>query len=179
MSSGTDRDTPQILRRRRPAAARIALDAVDRRILAALQDEGRITNQALAHRVGLSPSACLARVRRLERDRVIAGYHAELALEQLGPSVVIFALVTLKSQHPRDLARFETAVRAMPEVAEAAQVSGAFDFLLKVVTRDVRAWGEMADALTEANLGVDKITSHVLMRQSKPFTGYPVWDTQP
>lgn len=161
---------------RRPAAgdAQAALDGLDRKILTALQAEGRITNQALADKVALSPSACLARVRRLEADGVIAGYHAQLSLERLGPSVVIFAPVSLKSQHPRDMARFEAAVSAIPEVVEAAQVSGAFDFLLKVVVRDVHAWRELADALIEADLGVDKITSHVLMKQSKAFAGYPL-----
>jgi DNA-binding Lrp family transcriptional regulator len=177
MSSGTTGNRPKVLRRAAVPAAAPALDATDLKIISTLQASGRITNQALADQVALSPSACLARVRRLERDGVIAGYHARLTLERLGPSVVIFAPVSLKSQHPRDLARFEAAVRDMPEVVEAAQVSGAFDFLLKVVTRDVRAWTELADALVAADLGVDKITSHVLMKLSKPFTGYPVWET--
>jgi len=113
-------------------------------------------------------------VRRLEAEGVIAGYHARLAPERLGASVVIFAPVSLKSQHPRDLARFEAAMAAIPEVIEAAQVSGPFDFLLKVMTRDVHAWSELADALIEADLGVDKITSHILMKQSKAFAGYPI-----
>ena len=159
MSSGIVRRTPQSLRASTQGGAEVALDAIDRRILAELQRSGRITNQALAETVGLSPSACLARVRRLEADGVIAGYQARL---------------TLKSQHPRDLARFEAAMNEIPEVIEAAQVSGPFDFLLKVVTRDVHAWSELADALIEADLGVDKITSHILMKQSKAFAGYPI-----
>jgi DNA-binding Lrp family transcriptional regulator len=174
MSSGTRSSPPQSLRRAARSVEQAALDAIDRKILVALQASGRITNQALADRVGLSPSACLARVKRLEADGVIVGYHAQIAPERLGPSVVIFAPVSLKSQHPRDLARFEAAVNAIPEVVEAAQVSGAFDFLLKVVTRDVHAWRELADSLIEADLGVDKITSHVLMKPSKPFAGYPI-----
>ncbi|MDR3513926.1 MAG: Lrp/AsnC family transcriptional regulator [Caulobacteraceae bacterium] len=174
MSSGTRRGPPQNLRRASQPIAEAALDAIDRKILVELQACGRITNQALAERVALSPSACLARVRRLEADGFIEGYHAHLSLERLGPSVVIFAPVSLKSQHPRDMARFEAAVAAIPEVIEAAQVSGAFDFLLKVVTRDVHAWRDLADSLIEADLGVDKITSHVLMKQSKAFAGYPL-----
>jgi DNA-binding Lrp family transcriptional regulator len=174
MSRGTQRGPPQTLRQGSPSVAEPALDAIDRKILAQLQATGRITNQALAEVVALSPSACLARVRRLEGSGVIEGYHAHLSPERLGPSVVIFAPVSLKSQHPRDMARFEAAVNALPEVIEAAQVSGAFDFLLKVVTRDVHAWRELADWLIEADLGVDKITSHVLMKQSKAFAGYPL-----
>ena len=174
MSSGTVSSSPQALRRGSGPIAEPALDAIDRRILARLQASGRITNQALADVVGLSPSACLARVRRLESAGVITGYQALIAPERLGPSVVIFAPVTLKSQHPRDLARFEAALSEIPEVIEAAQVSGPFDFLLKVVTRDVHAWSELADSLIEADLGVDKITSHILMKQSKSFAGYPI-----
>jgi DNA-binding Lrp family transcriptional regulator len=174
MGSGSGRRRPQELRRSTQGGAEAALDAIDRRILVELQRSGRITNQALAEQVGLSPSACLARVRRLESDGVIAGYHARLTRERLGPSVVIYAPVSLKSQHPRDLARFEAAMDLIPEVIEAAQVSGPFDFLLKVVTRDVHAWSELADSLIEADLGVDKITSHILMKQSKAFGGYPV-----
>jgi DNA-binding Lrp family transcriptional regulator len=174
MSSGTRPSSPQTLRRGAGPIAEPALDAIDRRILARLQAFGRITNQALAEIVGLSPSACLARVRRLETTGVITGYQARIAPERLGPSVLIFAPVTLKSQHPRDLARFEAALSEIPEVIEAAQVSGPFDFLLKVVTRDVHAWSELADSLIEADLGVDKITSHILMKQSKSFAGYPI-----
>ncbi len=174
MSSGSLRQGQHILRREERVVAEVALDVIDRRILAQLQETGRITNQALAEVIGLSPSACLARVRRLEAEGVIAGYHARLAPERLGPHVVIFAPVLLKSQHPRDLARFEEAMADIPEVIEAAQVSGPFDFMLKVITRDVHAWSELADAMIEADLGVDKITSHILMKQSKPFTGYPV-----
>jgi Lrp/AsnC family leucine-responsive transcriptional regulator len=174
MSSGIVQRPPQSLRNAAEARAEVALDVIDRRILTELQRSGRITNQALAEAVGLSPSACLARVRRLETDGVIAGYQARLSPERLGPSVVIFAPVSLKSQHPRDLARFEAAMNEIPEVIEAAQVSGPFDFLLKVVTRDVHAWSELADWMIEADLGVDKITSHILMKQSKVFAGYPI-----
>jgi DNA-binding Lrp family transcriptional regulator len=174
MNRGRGAHPPQDLRPTARVTAEPALDGLDRRILAALQGQARITNQALAQAVGLSPSAVLARVKRLERAGLIAGYHARLAPERLGPTVVIFALVSLKSQHPRDLARFEAAMDDIPEVVEAAQVSGPFDFLLKVVTRDVHAWSELADSLIAADLGIDKVTSHILMKQSKAFTGYPV-----
>ena len=152
--------------------AEAAVDRIDRKILAVLQVEARITNQALAERVALSPSACLTRVRRLEAVGLIAGYNARLAVERLRPTVIIFAEVTLQRHHPDDFAAFEAALAHIPEVVEAAQVSGAFDYLLKVATADVLAWRELADRLLTADLGVDKIASHILMKEAKPFTGY-------
>ena len=151
-----------------------ALDRLDLRILAILQADGRITNQALAEKVALSPSACLARVRRLEADGLILGYHARLDIERIRPTVTIYGEVTLKSHRPADLAAFEAVLSEIPEVVEAAQVSGPFDYLIKVVTHDVRAWGALADRLLQEGLGVDKIASHILMKDAKPYRGTPV-----
>lgn len=174
MSDGSPGNTRKTLRRGHGAAAGSALDAIDLRILGRLQADGRVTNQDLADAVGLSASACLARVRRLERRGVIAGYHARLAPESLGPCLVVFAPVSLKSQHPADLLRFERALADRPEIVEVSQVSGPFDYLLKVVTRDVQAWRELSDDLIASDIGVDKITSHVLMKACKAFEGYPL-----
>ena len=104
-----------------------ALDRIDLRILAALQADARITNQALADAVGLSPSACLTRVRRLEATGLILGYHARLAVERIRPAVTVFGEVTLKSHRPADLAVFEAELQEIPEVVEASQVSGPFE----------------------------------------------------
>ena len=151
-----------------------ALDRIDLKILAALQADGRITNQALADQVALSPSACLSRVRRLEREGFIQGYHARLDIERIRPTLTIYGEVTLKSHRPHELLAFEAALAAIPEVVEAAQVSGPFDYLIKAVCPDVRAWGELADRLLQEDLGVDKIASHILMKDAKPFRGAPV-----
>lgn len=151
-----------------------ALDRIDLRILAILQANGRITNQALAEQVALSPSACLARVKRLEGEGLIQGYHARLDIERIRPTVTIYGEVTLKSHRPADLTAFEAVLSEIPEVVEAAQVSGPFDYLIKVVTPDVRAWGELADRLLQEGLGVDKIASHILMKDAKPYRGTPV-----
>ena len=151
-----------------------ALDRIDLKILAALQADGRITNQALADQVALSPSACLSRVRRLEREGFIQGYHARLDIERIRPTLTIYGEVTLKSHRPPELLAFEAALAAIPEVVEAAQVSGPFDYLIKAVCPDVRAWGELADRLLQEDLGVDKIASHILMKDAKPFRGAPV-----
>lgn len=151
-----------------------SLDRLDLKILAALQADARITNQALADRVGLSPSACLARVRRLEAGGFILGYHARLDIERIRPTLTVYGEVTLKSHRPADLLAFEAVLAEMPEIVEAAQVSGPFDYLIKVVTPDVRAWGELADRLLQEGLGVDKIASHILMKDAKPNRGVPV-----
>lgn len=151
-----------------------SLDRLDLRILNALQADARITNQALADQVGLSPSACLARTRRLEVGGFILGYHARLDIERIRPTLTVYGEVTLKSHRPADLLAFEAVLAEIPEIVEAAQVSGPFDYLIKVVTPDVRAWGELADRLLQEGLGVDKIASHILMKDAKPNRGVPV-----
>lgn len=151
----------------------MTIDARDRDILRCLQADGRITNHALAEKVRLSPSATLARTKRLERAGVIAGYGARVAVEKLGPSVTIFAELTLKRHHPEDFQRFDAILAAEPAVVEAAQVSGAFDYLIKALTADVHAWSDLTERLTETGM-LDKIASHILMKEVKPFTGVPV-----
>ena len=157
-------------------AAGNELDRIDRRILRILQAEGRLTNNALSERVALSPSACLARVRRLERAGIIQGYHARLDPFMLDIGLVLFVEVTLAGHRPEDMARFEDAIRARPQVVEASHVSGAYDYLLKVVVSDVAEWTRIGAELTGGDLGVERIITHVLMSKPKVFVGYPVND---
>ncbi len=153
-----------------------ALDRIDRRILAALQAEGRLTNQALSERVALSPSACLARVRRMEEAGVIQGYHARLDPFALDVGIVLFAEVTLKGHGAEELARFDAAMEALPQVVEASHVSGAYDYLLKVVVADLSQWTQIGKQLTSEEVGADRINTHVLLRKPKVFVGYPIRD---
>ena len=150
------------------------LDRIDRRILAALQADGRLTNQALSERVALSPSACLARVRRLEQAGVIQGYHARLDPFRLDVGLVLFAEVTLQAHGTDELARFDAAIAALPQVVEASHVSGAYDYLLKVVVEDIAEWTRIGEQLTAEEVGADRINTHVLLRKPKVFVGYPV-----
>jgi DNA-binding Lrp family transcriptional regulator len=154
--------------------AAFPLDRIDRRILANLQAEGRLTNQALADRVALSPSACLARVRRLEQAGIIQGYHARLDPFALDVGLVLFAEVTLRGHSAGELARFEAAVGALPQIVEASHVSGAYDYLLKVVVADLAEWTRIGEELTAADAGADRINTHVLLSKPKIFVGYPV-----
>jgi Lrp/AsnC family transcriptional regulator, leucine-responsive regulatory protein len=150
------------------------LDRIDRRILAALQADGRLTNQALSEQVALSPSACLARVRRLEQNGVIQGYHARLDPFALNVGLVLYAEVTLKGHSPEELAIFERAVIDIAAVVEASHVTGAYDYLLKVVTADMAEWTRVAEGLTSSAIGVDRINTHVMMNKPKFFVGYPI-----
>lgn len=168
------RSEPKTLRREGALSAEPTVDRIDLRLLAALQAEGRITNQALSERVGLSPSACLVRVRRLEASGLILGYHASVATERLRPTVVIFAETTLTRHHPADFAAFEAFALTVPEIVEAAQVSGAFDYLLKVAVSDMRAWRELSDRILNSDLGVGKISSHVMMKAAKTSEGVAI-----
>jgi len=150
------------------------LDRIDRRILAALQADGRLTNQALSERVALSPSACLARVRRLEQRGVIQGYHARLDPFALDVGLVFYAEVTLKGHSPEELALFERAITDIPAIVEASHMTGAYDYLLKVVTADLAEWTRIAEELTSSDIGVDRINTHVMMNKPKFFVGYPI-----
>lgn len=132
-----------------------------------------MSNKDLAEAVGLSASACLARVRRLEEAGLILGYYAQVARERLGPSVTIFAEVTLGLHRPGDFERFEGFAKAAPEIIEAAQVSGAYDYLIRVVVKDMEAWRELSDQILHTNLGVTKISSHVVMKTAKRADGNP------
>ena len=155
-------------------AALAKLDRIDRRILAKLQADGRITNQALAEQVALSPSACLARIRRLETAGVIEGYGARLNPWSMEASLILYAEISLKGHHPDDVARFETGIADIPEIVEASYVSGPFDYLIKVVVPDMASWIALSEGVIARDLGVDKVITHVLMTQTKRFTGYPI-----
>lgn len=147
--------------------SRTGLDPIDLRILATLQREGRITKLALADRVGLSASPCWERLRRLESAGIIAGYHARVAVRLLGPVATVFAEVTLGSHRQADFARFEAAVREVPEIVECWALGGGVDYLLKVVTRDVDAYQRLIDGLLAAELGIDRYFTYVVTKPVK------------
>jgi len=113
------------------------LDAIDRGIVAALQADGRLTNAELAQRVGLSPSPCLRRVNRLEREGYIEGYRAMLHREQIGLGLTVFVGVKIEGHANAQAIPFEQAVVALPEVVACHMVSGEADYLLEVVVPDL------------------------------------------
>ncbi|MGY3370343.1 DNA-binding Lrp family transcriptional regulator [Bradyrhizobium sp. GM2.4] len=107
------------------------VDAFDLKILGALQDDGRLTNQELADLAGLSASQCSRRRMRLEEEKVIAGYHADLSSEALGFGVVAFIQVTLATHSPDNSKRFRTLVNRIDEIQEAYSLTGDADYVLK------------------------------------------------
>ncbi|MGY2051848.1 Lrp/AsnC family transcriptional regulator [Methylobacterium sp. JK268] len=116
------------------------LDAIDRRVLAALQREARLTNVQLADEVGLSPSPCLRRLRRLERDGVIAGYAARLDRAGIGLGLTVFVEVRVGRHHEEATAAIREAVATVPAIVSCHLVSGQADFLLQVVVPDLAAY---------------------------------------
>jgi Lrp/AsnC family transcriptional regulator, leucine-responsive regulatory protein len=120
------------------------LDRYDRQILAVLQEDGRISNQDLAERIGLSPSPCLRRVRTLEEAGVIAGYRALLDAKKLGLTLMALIGISMDQHTPERFANFETAVAAIPEVLECLLITGQqSDYQLKVAVRDMDAYQDL------------------------------------
>src|SRR5258706_4056739 len=116
------------------------LDAIARRILTELQADARLTNVELADRIGLSPSPCIRRLKRLERDGVIEGYRATLDRAKLGLGLTLYVGIKVERHQDADAAAFEDAVRALPEVISCHLVSGEVDFLLQIVVPDLAAY---------------------------------------
>ena len=150
-----------------------SLDDVDLQILRELQQDGRMTNVELARRVGLSAPPCLRRVRRLEEERIIRGYHAELDPEALGYEITFFALVGLESQKQAVLDGFESAVLAWPEVRECHMIRGGGDFLLRLVARDTAHENALTERLT-AMEPVARVQTLQTIRTGKDESGVPV-----
>lgn len=150
------------------------LDRINLKLLSVLQQEGRLSNQELAERIDLSPSACLERRRKLERDGVLRGYRADIDLKKVCSSITVLTTVTLHDHRQEHMNRFEQAVRAMAEVLECHQVSGEFDYLLRVVCRDMTHYQEVSNALIKAGQGVIELSSHVVMDHAKPYQGFPL-----
>jgi Lrp/AsnC family transcriptional regulator, regulator of ectoine-degradation genes len=150
------------------------LDAIDLRILTEIQREGRITKLALAERVGLSPTPCWNRLRRLERAGIISGYHARVALRAVAPFALVFMEVTLGAHRQADFDRFERAVRDVPEIVACWSVGGGVDYLLKVVARDVDAYQRLVDALLEREIGIDRYFTYIVTRTVKDNPAWPL-----
>ncbi|MBS7810961.1 Lrp/AsnC family transcriptional regulator [Roseococcus pinisoli] len=148
------------------------LDAIDLRILAELQADGRITNVELASRVGLSAPPCLRRVRRLEEAGVLRGYHADVEPAALGFEVTFFAIVGLESQKQAVLDAFEADVVAWPEVRECHMIRGGGDFLLRLVARGTPHENELTNRLTSA-ANVLKVQTLQTIRTGKNAAGVP------
>ena len=150
------------------------LDEIDKKLLAELQAQGRITNVDLARRVGLTAPPCLRRVRSLEEDGVIRGYHAELDASRLGFAITVFAMVSLKSQAEEDLKAFEEHIRTLPEVRECHMLNGEIDFILKIVSRDLQSFQEFLTSKLTPAPNVASVKTSLTIRTAKYDPGVPL-----
>lgn len=157
------------------ADKQIKLDAIDRRILRHLRDNGRMTNVNLAKLSGISAPPCLRRVRALETAGFIKGYHAELDGEMLGFEVSFHALVGLDSQAGEVLSEFENQVGNWPEVRRCDMIRGGGDFLLRMVARNTSHENELTTRLTSVS-HVTTVQTFQVIRTSKHNSGVPVYD---
>jgi DNA-binding Lrp family transcriptional regulator len=153
---------------------RVKLDRIDRRILADLQADGRMTNVDLARRAGISAPPCLRRVRALEEAGYIKGYHADVDPGALGYNVTVFAHVGLNSQAEADLRAFEDLVLAWPEVRECHMLAGETDFLLKVVAHDWDDYQRFLTTRLTAAPNIGHVKSALAIRMSKLQPGVPI-----
>ena len=142
------------------------LDRYDRHILEALQEDGRISNQDLADRIGLSPSPCLRRVRALEESGIIAGYHAQLDAKKLGLTLMALIHISMDRHTPARFANFEKKISEIPGVLECLLITGQdADYQLKVVVRDMDAYQELLLNKITRIEGVSGVHSSFVLRR--------------
>lgn len=154
--------------------SRRALDRIDRNILRALQADGRLTNVALAKQVNLSPTPCLERVRRLEREGYIRGYAARLDPMRLDAGLTVFVQVTLDRTTTDIFDLFRDAVSDVPSVAECHMVAGGFDYLLKVRAKDMDGFRRFLGDVLNGLPGVISTATYVAMETVKEGDAVPI-----
>ncbi|MFD9123191.1 Lrp/AsnC family transcriptional regulator [Kitasatospora sp. NPDC059571] len=149
------------------------MDEIDRMILRELQEDGRLTNQELAQRVGLTASPCMRRVRQLEQDGVIRGYRAVLDPEAVGRSFEVLVSVEVKRDREA-VEAFEAALQGIPDVVEAYRLFGSPGCLLRIAVADLRAYERLwIERLTSLS-GVSEVNSQIIMKRIKEPRGLPV-----
>ena len=152
----------------------VQLDSIDRAILTELQQEGRLSNQDLAARVHLSPSACLRRVKALEENEVIAQYVALVSPRAVGRHGVSFTIINLDSMNTPQLAAFEQAVRDQPEILDCYYVAGSNDYLIRFTYRDSEDLERFHSEVLMHLPGVARSNSLLVLRTVKKTTALPV-----
>lgn len=144
------------------------LDARDLDILRVLSSKGRITKAALAERVGLSPTPCWERLKKLEKAGVIESYRANINLRKIGPHVTIFVAAELNDHTAASFQTFEAAMQRYDEVTACWALGGGFDYILQIVTRDIDAYQRLIDAMLDARIGLARYFTYVV---TKPVKG--------
>jgi len=150
------------------------INRFDHAILVVLQSDGRISNVELADRVSLSESACLRRVRALQKSGLIKGYAAQIDQNKVGLPVNVFVNITLEHQDLADLSAFEAAVQKIPEVMECYLMSGEHDYLLRVVVADVNDFERIHQKYLTRLPGVDRVNSSFALRTVRKTNQLPI-----
>ena len=151
-----------------------SLSAIDAKILAALQQDGRTTNQTLADGIGMSASPCWRRVRQLEEHKVIQGYRAVLDRRKIGLGVLVFVRVTIDRHSEVEARKFEQEVMALEDVVACYSIGGDADFLLQVVSRDLDTFADFAMSVIRRLTGIKEMQSMFVLKEIKPFVAWPV-----
>lgn len=150
------------------------LDKISKKILAELQNDGRISNVDLAGRVNLSPAACLERVRKLQEAGYILGYAAQLNPELLDVSLLVFIEVVLDRTTPDVFAEFKKSVQSIPEIMECHMVAGGFDYLVKVRLKDMSAYRHFLGEVLLSLPGVKETRTYAVMEEVKEHAPLPL-----
>lgn len=150
------------------------LDAIDLRILDAIQRDGRVTKLALAEKVGLSPTPCWMRLQKLEKTGVVSGYHAHLNLRKIAPVAFVLMEVTLANHRQADFDRFERAISAIPEMVACWSVGGGVYYVLKITTPDVDAYQRLVDGLLNRELGIKRYFTYIVTKTIKEEMAQPL-----
>ncbi len=157
----------------------MTLEAMDVKILDALQSEGRLTNQSLADRVGLSTSPCWRRVNRLEQEGVITGYRAALDRQKVGLGVLAFIRVRIDSHSAAEAEEFAESVTHLKEVVACYSIAGDADFLLQVVSEDLEAYAEFAMDVVRRLPRIKEMQTSIVLKEIKAFEGFPITAASP
>jgi len=152
----------------------VKLDDFDVRILVALQRNGRITKLKLAEEIGLSPSPCWERMRRLERAGLIRGYHADVDIARIVHTERFFVDVTLRNHQASDFERFERAIQKVPEILDCYAVGGGVDYILHVIAPDIEHYQSLMESLLEADIGILRYFTYIVTKPIKQHREYPI-----
>jgi Lrp/AsnC family transcriptional regulator of ectoine degradation len=150
------------------------LDAIDLKILDAIQRDGRITKLALAEKVGLSATPAWMRLRKLEKAGIVSGYHARIAVRRVAPVASVMMEVTLANHRQSDFDRFERAVATTPEIVACWSVGGGVDYILKIMAADIDAYQRLVDSLLDRELGIDRYFTYIVTKTVKEETVLPL-----
>jgi len=156
------------------AKPRVKLDRIDRRILEELQADARLSSAELAERVSLTTSPCWRRVKRLEEEGLISGYHARLDAQRLGYQVTAIVQVSLDKKDADSLNAFEAAVQAIPQVLACLRISGRYDHQLIVVAEDLEAYGAFAENYINGLPSVKEVYTSFVLKEVKAAANPPL-----